>query len=127
MQGFIIRLIVAAVGLWLAAAIVPGMVIFGVGTLLLAALLLGIVNAFVRPLVVVLTLPFTIITLGLFLIVVNTAMLGLVAFILPNFALAGFFSALFGSILMSIISWLASWLIGPKGKVDVIVVKRKSK
>ena len=126
MQGFIIRLIISAFGLWIASAIVPGMEIVGVGTLLLAALLLGIVNGFVRPIAIVLTLPLTIVTLGLFLFVINTAMLALVARILGDFTLAGFGSALLGSIVVSIVSWLASWFIGPRGKVEVIVDRRRS-
>jgi putative membrane protein len=89
MSGFLVRLLIAALGLWLAQALVPGVEIHGTGTLLVAALLLGIVNAFVRPLVVLLTLPITIVTLGFFLWVVNAAMLGLVAALLDGFTLAG--------------------------------------
>jgi putative membrane protein len=121
MSGFLIRLLITAFGLWVAQAIVPGMEIHGVGTLLAAALLLGIVNAIVRPLIIVLTLPITVLSLGLFLLVVNAAMLGLVAGFLDGFVLRGFFSALLGSIVVSITSWMASWYIGPSGRVEVIV------
>jgi putative membrane protein len=121
MSGFLIRLLITALGLWVAQAIVPGMEIQGVGTLLLAALLLGIVNAFVRPLIVLLTLPITVVSLGLFLLVVNAAMLGLVAAMLDGFVIRGFFSALLGSIVVSITSWIASWYIGPSGRFEVIV------
>lgn len=121
MSGFLIRLLITALGLWVAQAIVPGVEIHGVGTLLAAALLLGIVNAIVRPLLILLTLPITVLSLGLFLLVVNAAMLGLVAALLDGFVLRGFFSALLGSIVVSITSWMASWYIGPSGRVEVIV------
>ena len=121
MSGFLIRLLITALGLWVAQAIVPGMEIQGFGTLLAAALLLGIVNAIVRPLIILLTLPITVLSLGLFLLVVNAAMLGLVAALLEGFVLRGFFSALLGSIVVSITSWVASWYIGPSGRVEVIV------
>lgn len=123
MVGFLIRLAIGAVALWVAARIVPGMEIQGTGTLVLAAFLLGLVNAVVRPVVVLLTLPVTILTLGLFLWVVNAAMLALVAALLDDFRLAGFGSALLGSLLVGIVSWLASWWVGPSGRVEVMVVR----
>ena len=83
-----LRMLISALSLWLASSIVPGMHIEGLGSLALSALLLGIVNAIFRPLAIFLTLPFTILTLGLFLFVVNAAMLGLVAWLLPGFTLS---------------------------------------
>lgn len=124
MVGFLIRMAIAAFSLWIASAIVPGMQISGAGTLILAALLLGIVNAIVRPVVVLLTLPFTIVSLGLFLFVVNAAMLGLVAWFLDDFVLSGFFSALLGSIVVSLTSWFASQYVGPSGRFEILVVRR---
>jgi len=124
MTGFLIRLAVVALGLYLASEIVPGMVIHGTGTLVAAALLLGIVNALVRPIAVVLTLPLTVVTLGLFLLVVNAGMLALVAALLPGFRLDGFGPALLGSIVVGLTSWVASWYVGPKGRVEVMVVRR---
>jgi len=117
MGSFLIRLLIGAFSLWLAAALIPGMVISGPITLLVAALLLGLVNALVRPVLIVLTLPLTIATLGLFLLVINSAMLGLVAWLLPGFALSGFFSALFGSIVVSLIGCFTNRYIGPKARV----------
>ncbi len=124
MRGFALRMVIAALGLWVASAFVPGMEIHGVRTLVLAALLLGIVNAVVRPLLILLTLPITLLTLGLFLLVVNAAMLALVAGLLQDFALQGFGAALLGSIVVSLTSWIASWYIGPKGRVEVMIVRR---
>jgi len=120
--GFLIRLVISAMGLWIAARVVPGVEIRGEATLLLAALLLGIVNAVVRPVVVLLTLPVTLLTLGLFLWVVNAAMFGLVAALIDGFHVAGFGSALLGSLLVSVTSWFASSWVAPSGRVEVIQV-----
>lgn len=124
MNGFLIRLAVGMLGLWIAQAIVPGMHIAGVGTLALAAFLLGLVNALVRPLLVILTFPITLLTLGLFLLVVNAAMLALVAAMLDGFTISGFWSAVFGSCVVSLVSWIASGWIGPSGRFEVLVVRR---
>lgn len=126
MSGFVIRLLITAFGLWIASAIVPGMEIHGVGTLLAAALLLGVVNAVVRPIIVLLTLPITVVTLGVFLLVVNAAMLALVATLLEGFTLSGFFAALLGSVVVSITSSLAAWYVGPTGRIEVLVVRGSS-
>jgi putative membrane protein len=123
MAGFLLRLLVGALGLWLASELVPGIEVKGLWTLFGAALLLGLVNAVVRPLLVILTLPITVLTLGLFLLVINAATLSLVAWMLDNFTIAGFWPALFGSIVVSVTGWLASYLIGPRGRIEVIVVR----
>ena len=125
MTGFLIRLLIVALGLWLASVLVPGIAITGVWTLLGAALLLGLVNAIVRPLLIILTLPVTIITLGFFLLVINAAMFALVAWVFDGFYLAGFWPALFGSIIVSVTGWLASAYIGPRGRIEVFVVRRR--
>lgn len=123
MAGLIVRLLVVAFGLWLAAELVPGIHVTGVWTLLGAALLLGIVNAVVRPVLVILTLPVTVLTLGLFLLIINAAMLGLVAWMFDGLTIAGFWPALWGSIIVSLTGWLASYFIGPRGRVEVIYVR----
>lgn len=112
-------------GLFLASQILPGVTIIGTGTFILAALLLGLVNALVRPVAFILTLPLTIVTLGLFLFVLNAGMFGLVAAMLDNFTVGGFWSAIFGSIIVSITSTVSSWYIGPDGKFEVFVVRRR--
>jgi putative membrane protein len=121
MQGFFLRTLITILGLLLASAIIPGVDIKGTGSVILAAILLGLVNGFVRPVAFLLTLPITIITLGLFLFVLNAAMFGLVAAMLDNFIVSGFWSAIFGS---SITSTIASWYIGPDGRINVIVVRQ---
>jgi putative membrane protein len=125
MAGFLVRLLIGAFGLWVASKLVPGMHIDGGGTLLLAALLLGMVNAVVRPVIVLLTLPITLLTLGFFLLVINAAMLGLVAALLDGFQLAGFGSALLGSIVVGLTGWVANWTIGPRGNVEILIVERR--
>jgi putative membrane protein len=111
-------------GLFLASAIVPGVTITGVGTFILASILLALVNVFVRPIALVLTLPLTVVTLGLFLFVINAAMFGLVASMLDGFLVSGFWAAVFGAIVVSITSTIASWYIGPDGRIQVYVVRR---
>lgn len=124
MAGFLVRCLVSAVGLWLASLIISGITVQGLGVLLGAGLLLGIVNAVVRPVMILLTLPFTILTLGLFLFVINAMMLGLVAWLLDGFAISGFWAALGGSLIISLTSWVASWYIGPRGNIELVVVRR---
>jgi putative membrane protein len=123
MRGYVVRTLVSALGLAIASAIVPGLQIQGPGTLLLAAVLLGIVNAFVRPILLVLTFPITVVTLGAFLLVLNAAMLGLVAALLAKFSIAGLGSALLGAIVVGLTSWVGSWYIGPKGQIEVFTVE----
>ena len=123
MVGFILRGLVAALGLWAATEMLNGFNIDSPTTLILAGLLLGLVNAIVRPFALLLSLPALIFTLGLFLLVVNAAMLGLVALLLPGFHIAGFWTAVGGAIIVSIVSWVGSWFIGPRGRVEVIRAK----
>jgi len=120
MVGFILRALIAAVGLWIAARIVPGIEVDSWWTLLFAALLLGLVNAIVRPILIILTLPFTIITLGLFLLVINGLMLELVAFFLHGFYVHGLIAAILGSIVVGLTGWIGSWFIGPKGRYEAV-------
>ena len=110
MAYFILRVLIAALGLWLATEWVPGITVSTATTLILAALLLGVVNAIVRPIVVLLTLPATLLTLGLFLLVINAAMLGLVAAFLPGVSINGFWAALLAAILVSLVSWIGAAL-----------------
>ncbi len=105
---FLLRAVFAALGLWVASEIVPGVSVASTGALILAAVLLGVVNAIVRPVVTILTLPLTIITLGLFLLLVNAAMIGLVAWLIPGFRIDG----LLAGILVAIVTGVASWLGG---------------
>jgi putative membrane protein len=112
MTRFIIRALIAAAGLWLASEIVPGISVLGWGSLLAAAVLLGIVNAVVRPVVFLLTLPLTVVTLGLFLLVINAAMLGLVGLLLKGFVVDGLWAGILGAVVVGLVSWLGQMLLG---------------
>jgi putative membrane protein len=106
---------ISGLGLWLASEYVAGLVIDDGRALIMAAVLLGVVNAVVRPIVVFLTFPITIVTLGFFLLVVNAGMLGLVARLLDDFHIDDWSTALVGSVVVSLTSWVASWFIGGRG------------
>jgi putative membrane protein len=124
MAGFILRGLVAALGLWAATEIMSGITIDSAMTLIFAGLLLGIVNAIVRPFALLLSLPALLFTLGLFLLVINAAMLGLVALMLPGFKIAGFWSAVGAAIIVSVVSWIGSWFIGSRGRFEIIRARK---
>jgi putative membrane protein len=107
------------VALWSATKVVPGLRISDWQTLLIAALLLGLANAIVRPILIVLTFPITLITLGLFLLVINGAMVGLVAWLLPNMTVDGLWPAILASLVIWVVSWAAEMILGVrKREVD---------
>jgi len=118
MTGFLLRAAIVALGLWLASMIVPGVTFASPGVLVAAALLLGFINAFIRPILVILTFPITIVTLGLFLLIINGLMVELVAHLLPGFTVNGFWAALFTSIVVSLTSWATSKYINAQGQVE---------
>ena len=118
MAGFLLRAAISALGLWVASQLLDGLHFATPSKLLLAAVLLGIVNAFVRPLAFILTLPITIVTLGLFLLVLNAGMVALVAWVVPGVTIAGFWTAVGTSIIVSVVSWAATGLIGSSGRFE---------
>jgi putative membrane protein len=118
MRGFFTRLVITALGLWLAKTIIPGIVILGWGNLIVAALLLGLVNAFVRPFLFIVTLPITILTLGLFLLILNGISLALVAGLLSGMTVSGLGAATLGAIVVSLTSWFANGFIGSSGQLE---------
>jgi putative membrane protein len=120
MLGFLIRAALVALGLWLATDWVKGVSIDTPQTLILAGILLGVVNSIVRPIAILLTLPMTIVTLGLFLLVINAGMVALVAWMLPGMHIMGFWAALKASLLVSLVSFVGSWFVGGRGRVEVI-------
>ena len=123
MPGLIVRMLITAVGLWLASEIVPSIEFTSTSTLFAAAILLGVVNAVVRPIAILLTLPITVLSLGLFLFFINAAMLNLVAWLLTGFSVGGWGSALIGALIVSLTSGVASWCIGPDGRYEVMVIE----
>ena len=124
MAGLILRTLIIGLGIWLATYLVPGVSATSTGALVWAAIALGLINAFVRPVLVLLTLPFTILTLGLFLLVLNAGMLNLAGWFVDGFEVVGFWDAVFGAIVVSLVSALCSQFIGPRGRYEVMVVRR---
>lgn len=110
----VLRLLLSAAGLGLAAVWLDGVHVSHASTLFWAALLLGIANSVVRPVLILLTLPATVLTLGLFLLVINAAMLGLVSWILPGFALDGFWAALGAWFIVALLQAVGTLLVGGK-------------
>lgn len=110
MLAFLLHLILTAAAILIVANIVSGVQVSGFGAALIGALVLGLVNAIVKPIMIVLTLPLTILTLGLFLFVVNALMLWLVAALVPGFHIRGFWAALIGSLLLTLLNILIDWL-----------------
>jgi putative membrane protein len=113
-MDFLARTAITAFALWAATRLVSGIHAPDLLPLLLAAVVFGLVNALVRPVAVLLSLPLTLLTFGLFLLVVNAAMLGLTALLVPGMRLDGFWPALFGAIVVSVVSWIVNRTIGPR-------------
>jgi putative membrane protein len=111
----IIRLLVNAVAFYLIATYIPGFHVSSFVAALVAAIIFGLVNAIIRPLVLLITLPLTIVTLGLFIIIINALMFWLTAAIAPGFKVDGFVPALEGAIVMMIVSFVVSHLFKAEG------------
>ena len=114
MRTFILRWFATSLAVLAASYVIPGIVLSDFGAGIIAALLLGLVNAVLRPLLVILTLPLTILTFGLFLLVVNALLLSLVAYFVDGFFVTNFWAALIGTIFISIVSGIINSLIKPR-------------
>lgn len=119
MRGFLARFLITAFGLFIADALLAGVRVDDVRSLWLASLLLGLVNAFVRPVIVLLTLPLTLLSLGFFLLVINGAMILLVSRALTAFHVDGLGTAMLASIIMGLIGWVANAFIGDGARVEI--------
>ena len=120
MVGFLLRAAITALGLWVASELLAGLTFDSTSKLILAAVVLGVVNALVRPIAFILTLPITVVTLGLFLLVLNAGMVALVAWMVPGMQVAGFWTAVGVALIVSLVSWAASSAIGTSGRVEII-------
>jgi len=120
MVGFLLRAAISALGLWVASLLLSGIRFESTAKPAIAAVLLGVINAVVRPIAFILTLPLTLVTLGLFLFVLNAAMVGLVARLVPGFTISGFWTAMGAAVIVWLVSWLGSSLIGSKGRLERI-------
>jgi putative membrane protein len=110
--GFLIHTIVVGIAVWVATQVVSGVSYSGPVPLLIMALVLGLVNAIVRPILVLLTLPLTIVTLGLFYFVINGVAFALAAAVVPGFDVAGLWPAILAGLVVSIVSWLIGLITG---------------
>jgi len=124
-MGFLIRLCLNAVALLIVSTVIPGIEVKGALPALSAAFFLGLVNAVVRPIILILTLPLTILTLGLFIPLINAFLLKLVSLMIQGFDVHGFWSAVFGALLLSLVSGLLSVFINDRGRVEVVVHRQR--
>ncbi len=123
-RGFIFRWVVNALGLLFVSWLFKGIQVDGVGWAFVAALFLGVFNALIRPLLILLTLPITVVTMGLFILVINVLMLWLTGSLLAGFHVHGFWTAVGGALVLGIISLAANGLVGDKGNFEVIEMRR---
>ena len=116
-MGFLIRVIVNGACILLAASIVPGLAVRSVTSALIAGLVLGLINAIVRPVLVFLTFPLTLLTLGFFLLVLNAFCLWLTSVFVPGLEVSGFWAAFLGALLISLVSWILTAFLSDSGRV----------
>jgi putative membrane protein len=116
-MGFLLRTLITAIGFWVAEYLIDGISFSGPVATIIAAIVFGIVNALIRPVLMLLTLPLNLVTLGLFTLVVNAAMLGLTALVMPGMQVDGFWAAFFGAIIVALVSWAANRLIADREAV----------
>jgi putative membrane protein len=122
MRNLLLRWISSACALWLTSGLFAGIRIDGALPLLAAALMLGILNALVRPVLLLLTLPLTIVTLGLFVFIVNAIILKMAAFLVPGVVVQGFWTAVFGAILLSLFNIILNAFIVDRGDVEYVYI-----
>lgn len=113
MRSFLVHWLITAVALAVTAKLVPGVHVSSLPALVISGLVLGLVNAFVRPVLVVLTLPITILTLGLFYLVVNGAAFALAAAVVPGFTVVSLGAAIVGALVVGLVSWVLGWVLRP--------------
>jgi putative membrane protein len=120
LMGFFVRVLLNTLAIVLAGSIVPGINVDGLLPALAAGVALGLVNALIRPIVVILTLPITLLTLGLFLLVLNGLCFWLVSAVVPGFHVAGFWPAMGGALLVTVVSWVGTAFVSDRGRVTII-------
>jgi putative membrane protein len=118
MKGLIVRWLILIVAITLASYLIDGIRINGFFSAIFTAAILGVLNVFFRPILLVLTLPINILTLGLFTFVINAFMLKMVSGVIPGFEVHGFWPAVFGALIISAVNWVLSSFINEKGRVE---------
>ncbi|MEJ2699281.1 MAG: phage holin family protein [Desulfuromonadales bacterium] len=124
MRGLFIRWLVLTLAILAASYVLQGISVAGFFSAFFAAALLGILNALFRPILLILTLPLNILSLGLFTFVINAVLLMMVSGVIAGFQVHGFGSALLGSLIISAVSWLLTSLVNDQGKMEIIVLKK---
>ncbi len=125
MRGILIRWLVLTAAIVFASYVIEGIQVKSFFSALFAAAVLGILNAFFRPILIVLTLPVNILSLGLFTFIINAMLLKIASGVISGFEVYGFWSAVFGSLLISVVSWILSSFISERGRVEYIDLKKK--
>jgi len=127
MKGLLLRWLILSVAIMAAAYLFPGIQVSGFGSALVAALILGILNAFFRPILIILTLPINVLTLGLFTFVINAFLLMMTSGVTGGLVVDGFGSALLGSLIISVVSWLLSSFINDQGRIQSLDIELRSR
>jgi putative membrane protein len=127
MKGILLRWLILTCAIMVAAYLLDGIEVTGFSSALFTAAILGILNAFFRPILFILTLPINILTLGLFTFVINAILLMMVSGVSGGFEVSGFWSAVFGSLIISLISWVLTSFISERGTVAYIDMKKVGK
>ncbi|MGD2126448.1 MAG: phage holin family protein [Desulfobacteraceae bacterium] len=125
MKGILIRWLILTLAIMLASYLIEGIEVSGFASAFFAAAILGILNAFFRPILIILTLPINILSLGLFTFIINAMLLKMASGVISGFEVHGFWSAVFGSFIISIISWVLSSFISERGRVEYIDLKKR--
>lgn len=127
MKGILLRWGILTLAILAAAYLLEGIAVGNFGTALAAAAILAILNAFLRPLLILLTLPINILSLGLFTFVINALLLKLVSVVIAGFVVEGFWVALVGALVISLVSWMLTSFISDQGRVEVINLRQNRK
>ena len=125
MKGILVRWLMLTVAIMFASYLIGGIQIKGFFSAFFAAAILGILNAFFRPILILLTLPINILTLGLFTFIINAMLLKMASGVISGFEVYGFWPAIFGSLLISVVSWILSSFINERGRMEYIDLKKK--
>lgn len=125
MRGILIRWLILTAGILAASYLLEGVHVEGFFSAFFAAAILGVLNAFFRPVLIILTLPINILSLGLFTFIINAMLLKMASSVIPGFEVQGFWSAVFGSLLISILSWISNSFINDQGKTEYIELRKR--
>jgi putative membrane protein len=125
MKGVLVRWLVLTAAIIVASYLLDGIQVKGFFSAFFAAAILGVLNAFFRPILIILTLPINILTLGLFTFIINALLLKMASGVISGFDVQGFWAAVFGSVIISVVSWALNSFISPKGRVEYIDLKKK--